>query len=326
MESTEQSDKLTQKDRKRIEVQKRKFQLEQEKSIKPPECNKFVKAIIHHEILSNVYGCKIEERLKSIDINVEKSRVITPSTIKWKRKFNQRICTESGEVIKFDDVEKEEPYLMLIIDAKEFIEAIKAKRLLEKVQAAQEDFHTIPVSTLLIIYGLKAYCRKHKNATNMRETELYLTQLQILANCSHRIFETPDEVALTVTQISRSVAEEPFKSKQNQKLDQEQLYIQNDTKISAKEDDLISLDRLWQTQLICLPKVTFDVSQSISKNYSKPRDLIEAYKKCSGSKEQMLADIPIIKTGPAAKNRRIGPELSRKISTLMTSKSATDLL
>lgn len=326
MENPDKNNKMTQKERKRIEVEKRKFQLEQEKCIKPPNCNKYLTAVVYNDIFDEIYGSKIEDRLKSIDINVEKSRVSTPGTIKWKRRFNQRICTDSGEIIKFDDIEQEEPYLIMIIDSKEFIEAIKAKRLLEKVQAAQEDFHTTPVSTLLIIYGLKAYCRKHKNATNMRETELNLTQLQIIANCSHRIFETPDEVALTVSQISKSVAEEPFKSKQNQKLDQEQLYITNDTKIAAKEDDPTSLDRLWQTQLICLPKVTFDVAQSLTKEYSKPRELAEAYKKYIGNKEQMLADIQIIKTGPAAKNRRIGPELSRKISTLMTSKNANDLL
>lgn len=325
MENSDKNEKITQKERKRIEVEKRKFQLEQEKCIRPPNCNKYLTTIIHHEILKEVFGSKIEDRLKAINISVEKSRVSTPSTIKWKRRFNQRICTDNGEIIKFDDVEKDEPYLVMIIDAKQFIDAIKGRRLLEKIQAAQEDFHIMPVSTLLIIYGLKAYCRKHKNATNIRETELNLTQLQMIANCSHRIFETPDEIALTISQISRSVAEEPFKSKQNQKLDQERLYITNDTKIAAKEDDPISLDRLWLTQLICLPKVTFDVAQSLTKEYSKPRELVEAYNKFKGNKEQMLADIQIIKTGPAAKNRRIGPELSRKIY-LMTSKNANDLL
>lgn len=146
MENQDKNDKMTQKERKRIEVEKRKFQLEQEKCIKPPNCNKFITAIIHSDILDEIYGSKIQDRLNAIDINVEKSRLSTPSTIKWKRKFNQRIFTDNGEIIKFDDVTKEEPYLVLIIDAKEFIEAIKAKRLLEKVQAAQEDFHTVPVS------------------------------------------------------------------------------------------------------------------------------------------------------------------------------------
>ena len=56
-----------------------------------------------------------------------------------------------------------------------------------------------------------------------------------------------------------------------------------------------------------------------------PRKLIEAYKTCD-NKNQMLADIQIIKTGPLSKYRRIGPELSKKIATLLTSNNPEDLL
>jgi ERCC4 domain len=326
MDNNDKQTKITQKELKRIEVQKRKFQLEQERVLKPGECNKFVTAIINKEIITEAYGSKIEETLKSININVEKSSLSTPGTITWKRRFNQKIITEKGDVIEFDDVEKEEPYLVIIFGIKQFLEAMKEKRLVEKVMAAEEMCSHNPASTLLIVYGLKAYCRKNPKATNAQEIEMHLTQLQLLANCSHRLFETPDEVALTILQISRSIAEEPHKAKQNEKLDREQLYLVNDIKVSANENDSASLARLWHTQLICLPKVTFDVAQSITKDYAMPRDLIAAYKKFTGNKEQMLADIKIIKTGPLAKNRRIGPELSRKIYTLMTSKNPNELL
>lgn len=319
--------KITQKELKRIEVQKRKFQLEQERVIKPPECYKFLTAIIHKDILCEASGSNIESKLQSMTFNVEKSRVTTPGTITWKRKFNQKIIGDDGNVINFDDIEEDEPYLLMIIDIKEFLQAIKEKRLMEKVQAAQEMCTKNPTSTTLIIYGLKAHCRKNKKATNAQETEMHLTQLQLLANCSHRLFETPDEVALTVSQISKAIAEEPYKIKLKQKSDQEKLFLSNDIKVSAKEDDPASLARLWQTQLICLPLVTFEVAQPITKQYPMPRDLIEAYKNCTGNKEQMLADLQIIKTGPLNKNpRRIGPELSRKICNLMTSKNPNDLL
>lgn len=327
MDGNDKQAKITQKELKRIEVQKRKFQLEQERVIKPPECNKFLKAIINKEILNEAYGSKIESKLQSMSINVEKSRVATPGTITWKRKFNQKIISEDGNVINFDDIEEDEPYLIIIIDIKEFLQAMKEKRLMEKVQAAQEMCVKNPLSTTLLIYGLKSYCRKNKKATNAQETEMHLTQLQMLANCSHRLFETPDEVALTVAQISKAIAEEPYKIKLKQKTDQEKLYLSTDIKVQAKEDDPASLARLWQTQLICLPLVTFEVAQPITKSFPMPRDLFEAYKKCPGNKEQMLADLQIIKTGPLNKNpRRIGPELSRKICNLMTSKNPNDLL
>lgn len=327
MEDLNKKAKITQKELKRIEVQKRKFQFEQERNLKKGECNKFITVTISKEILNEVYGSKIESVLQSKDFIVNKSSSVTPGSITWKRRFNQKIITDDGDIINFDDIEKDEPYLMIIMDIKEFLSAMKEKRLMEKILATQEVCTFNPTTTLLIIYGLKAHCHKNKSSTNPQETEMHFTQLQLLANCSHRLFETPDEVALTVLQISKSIAEEPLKIKQNHKKEQEKLYLSSETKIKVtKEDDPASLARLWYAHLICLPKVTFDVAQSITKKYPTPRDLIEAYKNNTGNKEKMLADIEIIKTGPLAKNRRIGPELSRKISLLMTSKNPNDIL
>lgn len=177
----------------------------------------------------------------------------------------------------------------------------------------------------MIIFGLKEFCRRHKNVIGIKETEIKLTQLQLLANCSHRLHETPDDVALSVLQFSKAIAEEPFKAKQNQKLDQEQLYLTNETKANVNLDDPASLGRLWHTQLTTLPKVTYEVAQSIIKEYPLPKNLLDAYK-ASSNPAKMLAEIPIIRTGPMAKTRRIGPELSRKIHTLMTSNNPDDVL
>lgn len=159
----------------------------------------------------------------------------------------------------------------------------------------------------------------------IKETEIKLTQLQLLANCSHRLHETPDDVALSVLQFSKAIAEEPFKAKQNQKLDQEQLYLTSDTKTNVNLDDPASLGRLWHTQLTALPKVTYEVAQSIIKEYPLPKNLLDAYR-ASSNPAKMLAEISIIRTGPMAKTRRIGPELSRKIHTLMTSNNPDDVL
>lgn len=315
---------MTEKERKRVEIQKRKFQLEQERHLKPGECNKFVTAVINKEITEQLAGSRIVDRLKEIDIRTEVTARLTPNTITWKRQISKKIITNTGEVIDFGNVEQDEPYLLIVILADVFVKAAKDNQLLNIIQSAQELLPFNPDSTTLVIYGLKDYCRKHRNAIGMKETEIKLTQLQLLADCSHRLHETPDDVALTVTQMSKAIAEEPFKSKQNLKLDQEQIYLIGDVKVNATEDPA-SLARLWQTQLTSLPKVTYEVAQSIVKEYPLPRLLIEAYGK---SKDQatMLADIPIIRSGPLAKARRIGPELSRKIFTLMMSKNAEDVL
>lgn len=317
-------EKITEKERKRIEVQKRKFQLEQERITKPGECNKYVTAVINQDVVKTVSGTKIVAALKEIDVKTETRNNTTPHTISWKRTIHKKVITNTGEIIEFDNVEQDEPYLLIILLAESFVQAAKSNQLLSIVQAAQEVLPIQLQSTTLVIYGLKDYCRKHRNAIGMKETEIKLTQLQLLADCSHRLHETADDIALTVAQMSKAIAEEPFKSKQNQKLDQEQLYLTGDIKVAATEDPA-SLARLWQTQLISLPKVTYEVAQSITKEYPLPRLLIEAYK-TSSNPVAMLADIPIIRTGPLSKTRRIGPELSRKIFTLMMSKNPEDVL
>lgn len=315
---------MTEKDRKRIEIQKRKFQLEQERNTKPGECNKYLSAVISQDVVRTISGTKILSSLKEIDIKAEVKSSTTPNTITWKRLIHKKIITDTGEIIEFDNVELDEPYLLLILLAENFVQAAKSNQLINIIQAAQEIFPIELQSTTLVIYGLKDYCRKHRNAIGMKETEIKLTQLQLLADCSHRLHETPDDIALTVVQMSKAIAEEPYKNKQNQKLDQEQLYLTGDVKVSATEDPS-SLARLWQTQLISLPKVTYEVAQSITKEYPLPRILIEAYK-TSSNPVAMLADIPIIRTGPLSKARRIGPELSRKIFTLLMSKNPEDVL
>lgn len=316
--------KMTEKERKRIEIQKRKFQLEQERITRPDECNKFLTALINKSVVDGVLGSKITEQLTKMGIKVELTGRTTPNTISWKRTVPKKVISDEGEVIDFGDTEKHEPYLLMVFSADNFVKAAKENSLLGKIQAAQEDLPVNPLSTTLVVYGLKDFCRRNKNVIGMKEMEIKLTQIQLLANCSHRLHETPDDIALTVAQMSKAVAEEPYKTKQNLKLDQEQLYLTSDTKISVN-DDPASLGRLWHAQLVALPKVTYEVAQSITKEYPLPRLLIKAYQK-STNPQKMLADLPIIRTGPLNKTRKIGPELSRKIHTLLMSRNPEDIL
>lgn len=201
----------TEKERKRIQVQKRKFQLEQERCIKPGECNKYLTAVIAKNLTSEIWGSKIVEKLNSIDIETEITQSNTANTIKWKRRMNQKIISDTGDVTQFDDITKDENYLIIILPAEQFVKFSKENKLLSQIQEAQQSHHDTLKSSTLIVYGLKDFCRKRKGVIGIKETEIKLTQVQLFANCSHRLHETPDDVALTVAQFSKSIAEEPFK-------------------------------------------------------------------------------------------------------------------
>ena len=116
-----------------------------------------------------------------------------------------------------------------------------------------------------------------------------------------------------------------FRQKQNDKVDQEQLYFSNELQSNVDVKDGEGIARLWQNQLMKIPKVTWEVAQSITKHYPIPKTLIDAYENSSNG-AGLLADLPIIRTGPLSKSRRIGPEISRKIHTLLTSFNENDLI
>jgi crossover junction endonuclease EME1 len=103
----------------------------------------------------------------------------------------------------------EENHLLQLITGEELVMIITKRELLHKVQDIQAKYHGKTVT--LLIYGLRAYCERHRSCVGRRETEFALTEIQILANCCYRMVETPEEVGEMVAQFSKSIAEEPFK-------------------------------------------------------------------------------------------------------------------
>jgi crossover junction endonuclease EME1 len=106
---------------------------------------------------------------------------------------------------KFTD----EPHMLQLMTGEELVTTIGRKRLLTTVQATQLKYSGRVVT--LVIFGLRAYCEKHRGCIGRRETEFALTEVQIMANCCYRLLETTEELGELVAQFSKSIAEEPFK-------------------------------------------------------------------------------------------------------------------
>lgn len=90
--------------------------------------------------------------------------------------------------------------------------------------------------------------------------------------------------------------------------------------------DTVGLGRLWQQHLIMLPFVTLETAEAIMSVYPMPKNLLDAFKN-STSPETLLRDIPFRRAGTLlASNRRLGPEMSRKIYQFYHSMQPNDLL
>lgn len=112
----------------------------------------------------------------------------------------------------------------------------------------------------------------------------------------------------------------------NDQEESENYYFANDNKDCVKVVDTVGLGRLWQQHLIMLPFVTLETAEAIMSVYPMPKNLLDAFKN-STSPETLLRDIPFRRAGTLlASNRRLGPEMSRKIYQFYSSMHPHDLL
>ena len=96
-------------------------------------------------------------------------------------------------------------------------------------------------------------------------------------------------------------------------MEKENFYFENDNKDCVKVLDTVGLSRLWQQHLIKLPFITLETAEAIMAVYSMPRNLLDAFRD-SENPEILLRDLPFRRgDGPLQTNRRLGPEMSRKI-------------
>lgn len=284
------------------------------------ESKEILNVNITSRLLNSFAGCKIETALEKYEFELNGLRQfddLQKYSITWTRKL-------------MDDqfhVEKIEPFLVIVFTAEEFVNFVKQNKLMSMIIAIK-DFY-IPtdfVSTTLVIQGLRNFCKNNPKMIGMKEIEIHLTQIQLLVSCCHRLLETPEDVALTVATISKSVNDEPTKVKQNEKLMNEQLLFSSDVKCEAKKQDKLSLSNLWHKQLTTIgAKVSFEVAESIRKKYPFPENLITAY---DSEEPESIADCTLIQKNCLMTNdkKRIGPALDRKMKILMTSDNPNEIL
>lgn len=199
-------------ERKKVEVLQRKLILEQERFLKPGNCNKYLNTLIDVYLYDGIQGSKIPSKLNEINIKSQRKTLESKYTIKWEREVRQpKIITDDGKITDFSEkiVLVQENYIILVMLAEYFVKVIRESKLLLNIQKVQEKNSF--KSLTLVVYGLKDFCRNHKQAIGLKQTEIKLTQIQLLAGCNYRMHETPEDLALTVVQFSKSIAEEPYK-------------------------------------------------------------------------------------------------------------------
>lgn len=99
--------------------------------------------------------------------------------------------------------------LLYLMTAEELVTSVKNRNLIRTFTNVQKQY--TDKSLTILIYGLQKYSNDFPKLVNRMDIEMDLTELQIFFNCNHRMIETPEEIALTIVQFTKAVAEKPHK-------------------------------------------------------------------------------------------------------------------
>ncbi|XP_046675593.1 crossover junction endonuclease EME1 isoform X1 [Homalodisca vitripennis] len=322
-----------QKEKELIRAEKRAAK-ELQNQMKPNNCMKFMTVILDSALISCPFSGTLMAAIQNSEAKYQICAQPVPLTVSWRREASGPNAKEENDVL-------------LIWQWEFVIPAIKNHTLISKIQEVQAKH--FGKSLFLIIYGLNGYfsylksnrrnlsgnppkSKKGKSSSDNNEfpyvtkqvIEEELIELQITANCTHRLIECPEDLGSLVVQITKAIAETPFKlDKQKRVQENLEWFAVGDSR------DCVAIDkagngllRLWQQQLCQFNLAGHDVAQAIAAVYPGPLSLVRAYDNCNSQKEceDLLRDIQVRRSqGPLASSRRIGPELSKKIYTFFCS-------
>ncbi|KZC14987.1 PREDICTED: crossover junction endonuclease EME1 [Dufourea novaeangliae] len=325
------------------------------KNIKPGECLKFMEVVLDKNIES--FGCINEIVSILLDANVQYSikKELIPNSITWKRNVENGYVDSDNEICTVTDIENVNQIVIIWNWDKVVTEVADGSfcTTIFSIKASLPNY-----SILLVIFGIENYFiyskqvknpgkngtkNKHKKAGNAsnhefknypqiskEQLEMCLDEIQIIAKCSSRLINNSQELAQMIHQCTKAIAEIPFKMEKNENLTSKfDWYVMGDNRNTVSVDkNGNGLKRLWQQQLCQFNLSSLEIAEAISSVYKCPADLMEAYKNCTQIEGQnLLKDIPIRRAaGPLTATRKVGPELSKKMYIMFSSKDGEIIL
>ncbi|PNF42774.1 hypothetical protein B7P43_G13623 [Cryptotermes secundus] len=201
---------------------------------KPGECLKYIQVCLDQQLLTAEYGGEILVSLQSAEMQYNIQSNLVPCSIFWTREVQEHFVGEDMEVHVRSRKEEEEE-ILIVWHWEKVMRLIHAVDLTNHIQSLQL---TLPGKKLtLVVYGVEQYFRYHNSSKRQevrakvgklktsKKTENFentprisrdkfdtaLTELQLFADCSHRLVEKPHDLGTFIRQFSKAIAEVPFK-------------------------------------------------------------------------------------------------------------------
>ncbi|ODM97050.1 Crossover junction endonuclease EME1 [Orchesella cincta] len=145
--------------------------------------------------------------------------------------------------------------------------------------------------------------------------------VQLQTGINYRYYENPTELSNLLLQYTKSIGDAPFKVEKMNSMEFDWYAVSDCVGGIPVDDDGKGMRSLWLSQLSQFPGVGQESAIAIARVYGSPRELYQAYRRCSCADEgrSMLSNIQVtMGVGPLAKTRRLGPEASKKIYRFFT--------
>lgn len=284
---------------------------EELKRLSPKECMKYITVHIDINLLNYEYSKQIISEIESTDAKYKtNSNSTVLNSITWSRHMS-------------DTVSEDENFMLLIWEFDYVKNLITSYELLNKINYIK----LYKTQLSIIIYSTADQLKKTKSKRNGKNSGPdmlnNLEQMMLSCQVSFRFIENKNDIGLAVLYLTKSIAQKPYKlNKYKEEQDGCDWYASGHTKNCVTVDkNGTGLTQLWRQMLSQFPLCGLETSEAIATAYESPIALLDAYDNCSSrlEGETLLQDIPVRRGfGPLASNRRIGPELSKKIYTFFT--------
>lgn len=301
------------------------------KIYKPSECMKYMNVEGHPSLWSSWWCSDVSREVSASGARVvPSSHICHPSLVVWTRTVPKKLDKDTGQLKLTPGVEQCNSALY-VVSAEEIAEHIHNHSLASHLAEIQI---LADCSLTLVVFGLKDYLKspRRKTSNSNRNTiteidfQLAITDLLVSSNCDTVVVNTPNELALLIVQMTKAIAEAPFKLAKRRCDDQAEFYMRGDSKKCVTVDkDGIGVGRLWQQMVAILPHSSLEVARAICSRYSSPRTLFKALQ--SSDSTDVIADIGVSRAAvPGSKARRVGPEFARKLEILFTAQDGNTLV
>lgn len=323
------------------------------------ECMERILAVIDPCLIQEKGGADILKALQDLNVRYEMKELPVTSCIGWMRESVDYSLKGQSEISKSSRYVEEE-HVIYKMSAAEVAARINAElkelndeETLNDLMLKLKRAYKKKIITL-VVTGMNAYHRFVKTKENQRfrdqalgvepnakkrkktndvplltkeDVEDAFVALQCTQNVFVRFCEGMEQFSMFIVSFTKSIAEAPFK-----KSDETSLRFHSST-ASGKSSVKIARDghgilEVWNQQLQQFYGVRHDTSVAITQVYPTPLSLMKAYKNAPDNEgPKLLQDIEIRRgIGVLQTQRRVGPELSKRIHKLFTSRDGNEIL